>query len=160
MSSFHDLYHFEVCFLAGRRVLCCQGPGSLGGHSDSMFCQQGKPAISWAVSAAAAQIKGSDELLLLCIYWTTSTGLCPGLSARKDEELVQQRVIRMVGGCLSWEERLRKLCLFSWRSRDFRRNLQSVYTFRRLWERAWLFTVLHAGMAVGISWNNRSSERI
>lgn len=60
--------------------LCCQGPGSLGGHSDSVCCQQGKPTISWAVSAAAAaRIKGSDELPLVCTCWTPSTGLCPGL---------------------------------------------------------------------------------
>lgn len=83
-------------------------------------------------------------------------------SARKDDERVQQRVIRMVGGCLSWEEKLRKLCLFSWRSRDFRRPLQQqpVYTLRRLWERAFLFTVLHAGMTMGTSGNNGSSEQV
>lgn len=138
--------------------LCCQGAGSLGGHCWTA-CTASKESQQFP-GLCQQQHRSREVMNCLCYAHVGPQlqGCVQVWCARKDDEQVQQRVIRTAGGCSPWEERLRKPCLFSCSSRDFRDlQQQPGYARRRLWG---LFTVLHAGMTAGISCKDRSSEQI
>lgn len=152
----------KCAFWQAGEQLGCQGPGSLGGHSLQQCVLPARKANNFlgCVSSSSSTDQGkwwtaSAMHMLDHIYRAVSRFGLPGkmmseFSTGSSGWLGAARPGRRGWG--SWA------CSAGEAGTWGAPLQQPVYTFRRLWERAWLFTMLLAGRTMGISWNKRSSD--
>lgn len=155
MSSFCDL-NFTACLLASRKAAVLKRSWEpwwtpcLTACPGSKASQQhpGQHPVSSSTDGRARQV-----IICLCYaHVRPHLQYCVQFWVARKDVRVQQRATKMVGGCLSCEEKLRELGLFSWRRGGFRGPSSSLPApIGGYGREARLFTVLHTGTTVSVA---------